>query len=145
MRKAVSHVPIRRLLVRRRSQTGRLSCHNSGITFTPDGGAAQDVAPRTLDTVSAADYLAFGHWLYVPDDVTDVGDYDFGVYGSGGDPFDAASLAGLTGTATYEGAAVGMYYLNGLSGSPDVGSFTAEVALTADFGDGSATGFIDGR
>ena len=116
-----------------------------GTTFTPDGGTAQDVVPRTIDTVPAADYLAFGHWLYVPDDVTDVGDYDFGVYGSGGDPFDAASLAGLTGTATYEGAAAGMYYLNGLSGSPDVGSFTAEVALTADFGDGSATGFIDGQ
>ena len=116
-----------------------------GITFTPDGGTAQDVVPRLTDTVPAADYLAFGHWLYVPDDVTDLDDYNFGVYGSGGDPYDAASLAGLTGTATYEGAAVGMYYLNGLSGRPDVGSFTAEVALTADFGDGSATGFIDGQ
>ena len=118
---------------------------STGVTFTPSGGTTQQVDARINPTVPAADYLAFGYWLYVPDDVTDMDAYDFGVYASGGDPFEAANLAGLTGTATYEGDAVGMYYVDGLSNSPTVGSFTADVALTADFGDSSATGFIDGE
>ncbi|MDE0342080.1 MAG: hypothetical protein OXK82_02735 [Deltaproteobacteria bacterium] len=117
----------------------------SGVTFTPDGGTAQPVVPAVTDIVPNADYLAFGHWLYVPEDVTDSANYEFGVYASGGDPFQPANIAGLTGTATYEGGAVGMYYVNGLSSNPDVGSFTADVQLTADFGDSSATGFINGE
>ena len=126
-------------------QTGDYSTFDPGITFTPTGGTPQDVARAPFTTVASADYLAFGYWLYVPETIADMDDYDFGVFGSGGDPFNAANLAGLTGTATYEGAAVGMYYLNGLSGSPDVGSFSAQVTLMADFGDGSATGFISGE
>ena len=92
-----------------------------------------------------ADYLAFGYWLYVPEDVTDTVNYDFAVFASGGDPFETANLAGLTGTATYEGDAVGMYYVNGLSSSPTTGSFTADVRLEADFGNSSDTGFISGE
>ena len=118
---------------------------STGVTFTSSGGTTQQVDARINPTVPAADYLAFGHWLHVPEDVTDMDAYDFGVYASGGDPFETTNLAGLTGTATYEGDAVGMYYVDGLSSSPDVGAFTADVALTADFGDGSATGFIDGE
>ena len=118
---------------------------DSGVSFTPDGGTAQPVTPLTTRTVPNADYLAFGHWLYVPDDVTDMDDYEFGVFSSGGDPFVTANLAGLTGTATYEGDAVGMYYVDGLTDNPAVGSFTAEVTLEADFGDSSATGFINGE
>ena len=122
--------------------------HNTsatGVTFTPDGGTAQSVAPRVLDTVPSADYLAFGGWLYVPEDVADTDDYDFGVFAGGGDPFNIANLRALTGTATYEGAGAGMYYVNGLSSSPEVGLFNADVELTADFGDSSATGFISGE
>ena len=116
-----------------------------GVTFTPDGGTAQPVTPSWSGTVPNADYLAIGHWLYVPEDVTDSVNYEFGVYASGGDPFDITHLAALTGTATYFGDAVGMYYVDGLSSSPTVGSFIADAMLTADFGDGSATGFISGE
>ena len=82
------------------------------ITFTPDGGTAQAVTPISPGPTVAADYLALGYWLYVPEDVTVAEDYDFGVFASGGDPFEAAKLAGLTGSATYAGSAVGAYYVN---------------------------------
>ncbi|MDE0055456.1 MAG: hypothetical protein OXT64_14575 [Gammaproteobacteria bacterium] len=118
---------------------------STGVSFTPDDGSAQPVNPVVLGTVPRADYLAFGHWLYIPEDLTDTVNYEFGVFASGGDPFEAANLAGLTGTAIYEGEAVGMYYVDGLTDSPTVGSFTADVALTADFGDSNAAGFIDGE
>ena len=116
-----------------------------GVTFTPYGGTAQPVTPSWSGTVPNADYLAIGHWLYVPEDVTDSVNYEFGVYASGGDPFNISHLAALAGTATYLGDAVGMYYVDGLSSSPTVGSFTADAILTADFGDGSETGFISGE
>ena len=118
---------------------------STGVSFTPDGGSTQPMNPRVTGTVPRADYLAFGHWLYVPEDVTDAMIYEFGVFASGGDPFEASNLAGLTGTATYEGDAVGMYYVDGLTDNPTVGSFTADVALSADFGDSSATGFVSGE
>ena len=92
-----------------------------------------------------ADYLAIGHWLYVPEDVTDSVNYEFGVFASGGDPFEVSYLAPLAGTATYLGDALGMYYVDGLSDDPIIGSFTADVTLEADFGDGSETGFISGE
>ena len=116
-----------------------------GVTFTPDGGTAEPVTPSWSGTVPSADYLAIGHWLYVPEDVSDWVDYEFGVYASGGDPFEVSYLAALTGTATYLGDALGMYYVDGLSDDPIIGSFTADVTLEADFGDGSETGFISGE
>ena len=120
------------------------TAHGDGITFTPAGGAAQAVTPISYGATLAADYLAFGYWLYVPEDVTATEDYDFGVYASGGDPFEAANLAGLTGPATYAGSAVGWYYVNKSSASPDNGLFTASVTLTAEFGDGTETGTVTG-
>ena len=116
-----------------------------GVTFTSTDGRAQSVPPRTLGSVPNADYMAFGYWLYVPDDVTDSDNYEFGMFASGGDPFETANLAGLTGTAIYAGDAVGKYYVDGLTDNPTTGSFTADVTLQADFGDSSRTGFIDGE
>ena len=119
---------------------------SAGITFTSDGGVVRDVSPaNSARTVPNADYLAFGQWLYVPEDVTDSDDYEFGVFASGGDPFVVANLRALTGSASYVGDAIGKYYVNGLSSNPTVGSFTADVTLTADFGDSNANGFIWGE
>ena len=116
-----------------------------GITFTPDGGTPQPVIPTEPLPATAADYLVFGHWLYVPDDVTDMDAYDFGVFASGGDAFVVADLMPLTGTANYNGDAAGIYYANGLSSSPDIGAFTADVELTADFKSSSEYGTVDGE
>ncbi|MDE0390918.1 MAG: hypothetical protein OXI57_02480 [Rhodospirillales bacterium] len=118
---------------------------SEGVAFTPDGGTRQQVTQQVWGPAPTADYMAFGYWLYVPEDVTDAVNYDFGVFASGGDPFETANLAGLTGTAAYEGDAVGMYYVNGLSSSATTGSFTADVRLEADFGNSSDTGFISGE
>ena len=124
---------------------------SAGLAFTPEGGTAQPVPTLLAGTPPATDYLAFGHWLYVPEDAAEPDDvpptlgYDFGVFASGGDPFTAANLRALTGTATYEGDSAGMYYVGGLSGTPDVGSFTADVELTADFGSNVETGTIGGQ
>ena len=115
-----------------------------GISFTPDGGTAEPVPPTVPGTTVAADYLAFGYWLYVPEDVTDAEDYDFGVFASGGDPFEVANLAGLMGTASYAGSAAGWFYVDKSSASPASGQFNAEVALTAEFGDGTETGTVTG-
>lgn len=117
----------------------------SGVSFTPAGGTAQAVPPEALNAEAAADYLAFGYWLYVPGDVTQTGAYEFGVFGSGGEPFETANLQALTGTATYAGDAAGMYYVGRSSQSPDTGSFTADVELTADFGTTSEWGTVSGN
>ena len=116
-----------------------------GITFTPDGGAPQPVVPWERGTVTAADYLVFGHWLFVPEDVTDTDAYDFGVFAHGGDAFVVDNLMALTGTATYSGDAAGVYYADGLSSSPDIGTFTADVDLMADFKSSSEYGIVSGE
>lgn len=115
-----------------------------GVTFTPDGGAPESVPARTPGATVAADYLAFGYWLYEPEDEMATDDYDFGVFASGGDPFEAANLAGLMGSATYAGSAVGWFYVGKSSASPQNGQFSASVTLTAEFGDGTETGTVTG-
>lgn len=126
--------------------------YSGAVTFTPEEGQGREQQlPAVIDLVhpgaasgAAADYLAFGHWLYVPEDVTDMGSYDFGVFGSGGQPFEVTNLAGLTGTAEYAGPAAGVYYMGRSGDDPVTGEFTASVALTADFGTMSEMGTVWG-
>ena len=101
--------------------------------------------PSVLGSAVSSDWLAFGYWLYVPKDVSNEDAYDFGVIASGGDPFEVANLGELTGTATYEGEATGMYYTSIVSNSPAVGSFTADIELMADFGTMSEYGTVRGE
>lgn len=115
-----------------------------GITFTPDGGAETPVSRRIPGPTTAADYLALGYWLYVPEDVMAAEDYDFGVFASGGDPFEVTNLAGLTGSATYAGIVLGAYYVDDSSGSPTSGLYDGSVTLNAEFGNGTETGTVTG-
>lgn len=111
------------------------------VVFTPDGGGATaTLEAGTSATVPQADYLSFGHWLYVPEDATAAADYDFGVFAGGDDPFTVGNIAALTGRAEYSGEAAGVW----ASGEATV-RFTADAALTAEFGDAAAFGKIDGR
>ena len=88
------------------------------------------------------DYLAGGIWVFAPDDATSVGDYEFGAFGDGNDPFTQSNLAGLTGTVTYSGEATAVYSVvaTGRNYFPD-----ATASLTASFGDGTDLGTIEGR
>ncbi len=123
--------------------------YSDGVTFTPAGGVAQPVPPVDVgfgrDPGSNPDYLAFGWWLYVPQDSTQADAFDFGAYATGGSPFASANLQGLTGTARYAGDAAGMYYAGRSSPDPITGTFTADVALLADFGTTDTWGTVTGE
>ena len=115
------------------------------IVFTPDGGGeAEELISAQSAPVETSNWLALGHWLYSPKDPANAGAFDFGVFASGGDPYPGNELAGLTGSASYSGKAAGMYTQPSGSGT-DIGTFSANVELTADFGDAAATGTIGGR
>ena len=58
-------------------------------------------------------------------------------------PFLQSSLATVQGTATYEGAAVGVYS-DETGGSTEIGYLDGDVTLSADFGDRNSLGTISG-
>ena len=117
-------------------------------TFTPDVGA------MTARSTPDPDYFVFGWWLRNSDEKGyEVGTFtDFVDTAPTRTAFTAASLGALEGTATYVGHAAGKYsLLPGLDNpTGDVGHFTANVMLKADWGDESATalgslsGTVDG-
>lgn len=76
----------------------------------PAGSGTLHVGIRTnIAAGGDTDWLAGGIWVYLPDDVSDIGDVSFGAFANGGDPFPQDNIAGLTGTATYQGDAAGVY------------------------------------
>ena len=127
-------------------QEGDFYPASEDVTFVPDDGSGDVPLPISFGVpVDTANYLAFGNWLYVPEDVTDMDAYDFGVFASGGDPFVAAYIEQQTDVFTYAGDATGVYYANESSPSPDIGSFSADVELIADFGTTSEFGTVTGE
>ena len=115
------------------------------VLFTPDDPAlsATTLAPVTgVDRMPPANYLVFANWLYVPQDIEASGAYDLGVLAGGGDPY-SSPVGDLVGTATYAGSASGMYFTGRSSASPSVGSFEADVTLTADFDVGGLGGRVE--
>ena len=112
------------------------------VIFTPDdGSAARLLLHPTPAPLASVNYLAFGSWQYVPEDVTKFDLYDAGMFASGDDPFRVSNLRALTGTANYAGDAAGTY-------ADDVDAtlspFSAKVVLTADFGSTERLGIILG-
>ena len=95
------------------------------------------------DAGGAADYLAYGFWVYDPDGETTPPTVGAFIDSSRTHIFASDNVQALTGTAEYAGDAEGLYY--GLAGS-DVAffSFRAKVALSADFGTSSTPGEISG-
>ena len=91
-----------------------------GYTFQPRTGSTEPVTD--------ADYLAWGVWLTVPDAAPAADQLaTAGAFASGNDVFQVR--AELTGTATYNGVATGLYSAGGM-----VEYFDADVSLTANFG-----------
>ena len=115
-----------------------------GLVQQVNGGQRVVVVyPRTAEE-GETDWLAAGIWAFVPDSSEALDDYEFGAFADGNDPFDPADLQALTGTAEYEGQAVGVYYSLSTDGS-EAGPFTADVALVADFDAANTThGSISG-
>ena len=107
--------------------------YTGDLDFVPMDG----VMVYTPDT----DWLAVGVWITVPDDMRE-GDYAIGAYAYGNQPF-TDPLNAVIGKATYEGQAFGRY-AEDMNGSSEVGRFTADAVLTADFGDTTDSGTIFG-
>ena len=114
------------------------------LHFKPDRGVALQLyqgGPVGAD----AEYMVFGYWWDEP--ASALGDYEFGVFADtvGG----AHDLSGVTGSAEYDGTAVGMYVEQGALGTSGVstrqGEFTADVRLDVEFGNTTTiSGTIDG-
>ena len=120
---------------------------SQAVRFTPaDGGAEVMLDPaqvvRPPAEVPKVNYLAFGSWEEVPEDATQVGGYDFGVFAGGDDPYMTASLPALSGTASYAGKAAGTYVE---TIRPRTDAFTADANLMADFGSPGELGRVTGR
>ncbi len=119
---------------------------SQAIRFTPADGSAEVMLDsphvvRPSTELPKANYLAFGSWEYLPEDVTDIEAYDFGVFAGGDDPFMATDLPVLVGTASYAGKAAGTY---AETIHPQTESFVADVGLTADFGSEGELGRVTG-
>ena len=115
--------------------SGRFFCEANACAISVDedgevtaaaGYSFQPVASGTTST-SDPDYMAWGVWLTVPDATTATDLAAAGAFASGNDVFQVR--AALTGTATYNGDASGLYSAGGM-----VEYFEADVSLTANFG-----------
>ena len=105
-----------------------------------ESGTPQGVIRFVPDRVEGDDYLTFGVWLTVPEQVED--DHSVGAFATGNDPFKG-DVSELKGTATYEGPAVGIYGKRETdSTTSDVGSFTATAYLTAKLANGQVYGDV---
>lgn len=113
------------------------------VLFTPtDGGRPVHLSGSDSRPVPEGNYLTLGNWLYAPEDTADIEAFEVGVFAAGRDPFKTTNLMALDGMATYTGKAAGLY---AAAARPVAGTFTADVALSADFGTGSDSGAVSGR
>ena len=139
-------------------ETGHFECAASCVLTTSDNVATSEIrnimfipaSSTTVTTPDAAatttttypddtDYLVGGIWVYAPDGASGPEDYEFGAFADGNDPFTAANLDGLTGTAEYAGGATGVY----TDSTTDRNSFFyADVDLTASFDTDTISGMI---
>ena len=113
-----------------------------GYVFTGSREAKAEVTAMDAAAQAAAnnDYLVFGVWLKEDgnDDAT-VDDPQFGAFANGGSPVTTLAVE-ITGTATYNGSATGVY-----TAGSSVDYFQGDATLTADFGTDAALGSITGR
>ena len=112
------------------------------VVFTPaEGGAPVLLSGSDSRPVPESHYLTFGSWLYAPEDASNAGAFEVGVFAAGRDPFRASNLMALDGTAAYSGKAAGLY---ARAARPATASFSADVTLTAEFGTASDLGAVSG-
>ncbi len=115
-----------------------VSNNNMEWRFKPDN--ASDRIKSDDDDNKA--YVSYGYWIRKgADGRWDVSAFHNSQRGPGKEPSGLAADTNLSGKATYEGAAAGVYAL-----SSESGTFTADAGLVADFTgtSDSVTGTIDG-
>ena len=112
---------------------GAITDFGTGWEFTPDADETVDVA----DT----DYLHYGFWLQRTTDADGVLTYDEVQTFAGSSIAATGSVTQVTGSATYDGGATGVYVKNneydsatGEVTDASSGHFTADASLTATFG-----------
>ena len=117
------------------TETGRFNCapatqcsisvDDKGVIVALQNYTWQPIVRGSTTSTVDADYLAWGVWLTVPDDVATAA--SAGAFASGSNAFEVR--AELKGTATYNGVASGVYSAGGM-----VEYFDADVSLMANFG-----------
>ena len=100
------------------------------------------------DVASAGenDYMVGGWWLLAPNNPT--GDYRFGTFARAENYYPRSGTgsikADVTGSATYKGNAAGLHTSSD-NGMVSIQRLLGKVTLTAEFGDATARGTIEGR
>ena len=113
-----------------------ITAMGDGWVFTPDAGVTSDVPD--------AEYLHYGFWLKKTTDADGVLTYNEVETFAGASFAASGSVAAVTGTASYEGDAVGVYVHHELSEgggkieSSTSGHFKADASLMATFGQPAA-------
>ena len=110
---------------------GMITAMSTGWVFTPAPGATSDV--------SDDDYLHYGFWLKNTTDKDGKLTYNEVETFAGASIPTSGAVNAVTGTATYNGGATGVYVKNvvdstGTVESSTSGHFTADATLTASFG-----------
>lgn len=132
--------------------TGTFSCSSGcGVGFRTVGPGQQEVtdvqglrfAPEsTTQRVTDPDYLNLGVWVYVPNGTAEPTEWEYGVFADGSDPFNDTNMRGVTGSATYRGAATGVAVD---ATEPEELYWSADATLVAEFGTSSELGTISGN
>ena len=96
---------------------------------------------KTASGDAATDYLDFGYWFldYADPEANHIG-YFTHTFARGSVP--SGDVSAVTGTASYDGAATGLYVKTAGSTAIASGQFTATAELTADFGASTISGTV---
>ena len=128
--------------------TGSLVCRSGICSVTELGGVYSGegnwrfTPSNSTATTAVSDdsYIVFGYWQNTPTALP----RQTQALWAGNDPFAAGNVAGLTGTATYNGGAVGHYESRGGTlNRVNRGTFTANAALTARFSEDRIHGTVN--
>ena len=126
----------------------------TGVLFrkrSEDGDRYVDIGQVSL--ADETNYLTIGHWAFVPKDPTNTALFEVGWFATGSNPVEAAAIAPIIGTATYEGAGTARLtgptpreFLSGVPEDelPETLIMDMEVRLTADFDNANGLGTIGG-
>ena len=113
-----------------------MTVSNGGLRFKPSSASASvSLGPTGIQGVVGDDgeYMTFGWWGHEPAHIN--GTYTFGVFS---DVVGTGVASTFTGTAEYDGTAVGLYVDQDATTARQ-GEYTAAVRLTASFASGAAT------